>query len=329
MPLLAHTRLPAYERLAREGVAVVAPGDWRGPVLRVGLVNTMDDGALAATERQYLRLLAAAAPACGVELHPCALPGIARGPEAHRHLAAHYGDLAALKAARPHALVVCGANVADPDLDRLSHREALVEVIAWSQAEVPRTLFSCLATHAVLHFSHGRRRRALPHKRWGVFAHRLVAPAHPLVAGLADGLRVPHSRWNDVPAGDFAAAGLEVLVVDAADGGVHLAASPDGRQVFMQGHPEYDPVSLLKEHKREARRFAEGLRDDYPETPAGICDEPGLALLARHGQAARAAARAGAAAPPYPEAAVVPHLHDDWRADTERFFSTWLAGAGD
>lgn len=326
MPLLAHTALPAFARLAREGVPVVAPGDWQGPVLRVGLVNTMADGALEATERQFLRLLATGAADHGVELHPCALPQIPRGPVAHRHLSAHYVDLPALRAVRPHALVVSGANVVDPDLDRLPHRDALAEVIAWSAAEVPLTLLSCLATHAVLHFCHGRRRRALPDKRWGVFAHRIVRPGHPLVAGLPDGLPVPHSRWNEVTAADFAAAGLDVLIVDAQDGGVHLAATRDGRQVLMQGHPEYDPISLLKEHKREVARFAAGLRPDYPLTPANIAAAEGLAILARHRDEVEAACRRGDAAPPaYPESRMLPYLHDTWRADTGRFFAAWLA----
>ena len=43
-----HTPLSTSEpeqaaRLAAEGVAVVAPGTWRGPVLHVGLVNTTDE----------------------------------------------------------------------------------------------------------------------------------------------------------------------------------------------------------------------------------------------------------------------------------------------
>ena len=329
MPLIAHTNLPAFARLAAQGVPVVEPEAWDGPVLRVGLVNTMADGALAATERQFLRLVAAGAPHCGVELHLCELPEIPRAPAARSHLDAHYVDLRALRAARPQALIVSGANIPDPDLDRLVHRDTLAELIAWAEAEVPRTLYSCLATHAVLQFRHGRRRRPLAAKRWGVFGHRLVRPGHPLTAGLRDGLMIPHSRWNDVPAEDFVAAGLEVLVVDAEDGGVHLAASRDLRQVFMQGHPEYDPVSLLKEHKREVDRFASGQRPDYPTTPVNMVEAAGLAILAEHRDEVLAA-RSGAEAlrPAYPEGKLLRHIADNWRCDTERFFAAWLSGSG-
>ncbi len=321
MPILAHTRLPAFGRLAAAGAPVVAPADWDGPLLHVGPVNTMADGALEATERQFLHLLAAALPGRGVLLHVAGLPEIPRGPDAARHCAAHYLTPAGLRCFPLDALIVTGANIADPDLDRLFFKDALADVIAWADATVPTTLFSCLATHAVLHWRHGRPRRPLAAKRWGLFPHRAAAPGHPLLAGYGPAPVVPHSRWNDVPADDFAGAGLQVLLVDADDGGVHLAASPDGRSVFMQGHPEYEPVSLLKEHKREVGRFAAGERADYPEVPAGIATEAGLAILAAH----RARVVAGDPPPDYPEAAVLPHLHDTWRGDTERFFSAWLA----
>ncbi|MFO7607942.1 MAG: homoserine O-succinyltransferase [Candidatus Krumholzibacteriia bacterium] len=327
MPLLAHIPLPAFARLAAEGVPVTPPAAWDGPVLRVGLINTMADGALEATERQFLRLLAAGAPGHGIELYPCGLPEIPRGEAARHHCAAHYLDLDALRAAQPAALIVTGANIPDPDLDRLFYRDSLAGIIAWAWAEVPTTLFSCLATHAVLHFRYGKPRHLLPAKRWGVYPHRIVAAGHPLVRGLNGGLVVPHSRWNDVPAADFAAAGLDVLVVDGTDGGVHLAATPDRRQVFMQGHPEYDPVSLLKEHRREVERFAAGDRPELPEVPAGIARAPGLARLTAHGEAVRAARRGGTPPLPYPQHEVRPHLHDTWRRDTETFFAAWLAAA--
>ena len=139
---------------------------------------------------------------------------------------------------------------------------------------------------------------------------------------------VPHSRWNEVPAADFADAGLDVLVVDAEDGAVHLAATPDRRSVFMQGHPEYEPISLLKEHKRDAGLFAAGRQEGYPPVPAGIVDAAGQAILERHRQDVLAGRREGGCAPEYPESAVRPHLHDRWRRDTERFFAAWLGPIG-
>jgi hypothetical protein len=42
------------------------------------------------------------------------------------------------------------------------------------------------------------------------------------------------------------------VLVESLEGDFHLGVSPDGiRTVYLQGHPEYDAVSLLKEYKRE------------------------------------------------------------------------------
>jgi len=60
MPLVAHSGLPAFEFLRREGRDVVLPDDAVRPTLptlRIGLLNLMPDAALQATERQFLRLI--------------------------------------------------------------------------------------------------------------------------------------------------------------------------------------------------------------------------------------------------------------------------------
>ena len=118
MPIIAHTDLPAFARLASEGVPVTSPVDWWGPVLQVGLLNTMADGALEATERQFLRLLAAAIPDRGVLLHVFGLPEIPRQATARRHCDTHYASFAEVRAARLDALIVTGANISEPDLGR-------------------------------------------------------------------------------------------------------------------------------------------------------------------------------------------------------------------
>ena len=66
----------------------------------------------------------------------------------------------------------------------------------------------------------------------------------------------PHSRYNDVSVAQVEGAGLTVLAQNDL-GEVHLAVSPDQiRVVYFQGHPEYEVVSLLKEYRREVRRYA-------------------------------------------------------------------------
>ena len=56
---------------------------------------------------------------------------------------------------------------------------------------------------------------------------------------------------------------------DSEDTGWGVAArEEDGHQlVLVQGHPEYDPSSLLREYRRDAGRYVRGERDDLPFLP--------------------------------------------------------------
>jgi len=324
MPLIVAHPLPAYDRLRAEGFDVRADTG-SAPVLRVGLLNMMADAALEATERQILRLLARGAPDTAVSLHPFTLPEIPRGARGAGHVG-RYPSFDRIRAGGLDALFVTGANVPHPDLRLLSFRDPMLTALDWARAEVPSVLFSCLATHAVLGFRYGEPRRRLERKCWGVFPHTIDDRAHPLVAGLDAHPVAPHSRWNDVSREQFERAGLQVLMA-ADDGGVHAAVGRDGlREIYWQGHPEYDPVSLLKEYKREVGRFAAGELEDHPDAPSGIVDGAGADILTAHRDEVERAVGAGTEAPPFPEADVVPRLGNAWRTDTETMVGNWIDG---
>lgn len=276
--------------------------------LDIALLNMMPDAALQATDRQFTRLLAARPDAV---LHPFTYPEIARAPEAAAYLEGRYRPEEQIRALAPAALIITGANISDPRLERQVFWEPLQATLAWSLAHTRSTLCSCLASHAVLQFRYGQRRSALPQKLWGVFTHQVRRPDHPLVRGLPARVPVPQSRFNQVTEAQFARAGLQVLIASNS-AGVHLAVGEEGRLILMQGHPEYDDVSLLKEYKREVRRHARGLRDDFPPLPHGMLDAAGEALLREKGKA-------------FTEEQVKAHLHENWRPAAEQVFAEWLA----
>ncbi len=270
MPIVAHTDLPTFQRLREEGQSILDPDralhqDIRE--LHIGLLNMMPDAALAATERQFFRLVGESNPIAQFYVHPFSLEGLDRSADAHAYIARYYEPFEQVREQGLDALIVTGANVTHPDLSQEPFWGPLMEVIEWASRDVTSTLCSCLATHAVLQFQYGQHRYPLPEKRWGVYPHRVVNRTHPLVHDVNTLFDVPHSRFNEIGRHQFDAAGLQVLA-ESADAGVHLAVSPDGfRQVFFQGHPEYDTISLLKEYQREVRRFAAGDRADYPPVP--------------------------------------------------------------
>ena len=257
MPLVAHNKLPTFDRLNKEGQTILLPKRASNQDIReqhIGLLNMMPDAALEATERQFYRLIGESNPIIQIYIHPFTLPILPRGEKAQQHIDAYYDTFESLQQEGLDALIITGANVTQPNLSDESFWEPLTEVVEWATTNVASTLCSCLATHAVMEFRHGQKRRHLQHKRWGVYPHK-VTHMHPLVRGINTKFDVPHSRFNQMDKSQFENA-KAIVLVESEEAGVQLAVSRDGlRLVYFQGHPEYDAISLLKEYKREVMRF--------------------------------------------------------------------------
>jgi homoserine O-succinyltransferase/O-acetyltransferase len=175
-------------------------------------------------------------------------------------------------------------------------------------------------------------RRALPRraprplaaKRWGVYPHRVVAPDHPLLLGANTRFDVPHSRWNEVTSAQLRDVGIRVLV-ESVEGDFHLGTSADGiRTVYLQGHPEYDAVSLLKEYRRELDRFLAGELDALPPTPANYLTPRGGPHRPRARRAMLRARDAGHVGPGVPRGGGGPASRHDLDRHGPDLFNNWL-----
>ena len=326
MPLVAHNNLPTFDRLRAEGIRVLPTSRALQQHIRelhIGLLNMMPDAALAATERQFFRLVGESNPIAQFYVHPFTLPELERSNKAQEYVERYYEPLEKIKAEGLDALIVTGANVIGPELANQSFWEPLKGVIAWASENVTSTLCSCLATHAVLQFHYGQKRIPQPGKIWGVFSHRVMDKSHPLVNDVNTRFDVPHSRWNAITRAQFDAAGLRVLV--ESDVGVHLATSADGiRLVLSQGHPEYDTISLLKEYKREVMLYAAEKRADYPPFPWDYFPLREQAVLDEYRGRLESALAAGETVPEFPESLVAQRLDNTWHDTAEAVVGNWM-----
>ena len=248
MPLIANTNLPSFERLEKQGETILSEERASHQAIRalhIGLLNMMPDSALEATERQFFRLIGRSNQVLQLYIHPFSIPSIKRGKKTSKHIDKYYKTFDEIKDHGLDALIISGANVSHPDLEKAPFYKELRQVVDWSYDNVTSTLCSCLATHAVLEFMYSQKRTPNGKKHWGVFPHQVVDRAHPLVKGVNTRFDIPHSRFNGISEAQFKKAGAKVLATSSV--GVHLAVSQDQfRLVFFQGHPEYDSISLLK-----------------------------------------------------------------------------------
>ncbi len=327
MPLVEHLELPTFSRLREQGHEVMPLDraihqDIRE--LHIGFLNMMPDAALGATERQFIRLVGSCNRIAQFYVYPFSLPGLQRSEETLAYIDKYYCDFDDLKAQGLDALIITGANVANPQLDREPFWEPLMEVVRRADQKDTSTQCSCLATHALLKHLYGIDRQPLPQKRWGVYDHRILEPAHPLLRGVNTRFNVPHSRYNDISRQQLEDAGLTVLVESQA-GGVHMAVSPDQfRMVFFQGHPEYDLSSLLKEYKRELERFLSGELDEVPVFPENYFSARVIELVQQYLVLVAQSREGGGELPEFPEREIKALLDNTWGDTAKALVANWL-----
>lgn len=318
MPIVATSALPSFSRIAALQPDRAEHQDIRE--MHVGICINMPDAAMEATERQILRLLNESNLIAHIHPHIFSLPMIKRGEKGRERVETYYEKVDDVMKQGLDFMFVTGTNPVDyPDISDRQTWQPMIDLADWAEENVTSTLYSCMASHIVIAHKHGQLPTTTDQKTWGVFQHRIVDPSHPLVEGMNTRFDVPHSRLRDISTAQFKGAGLRILA-SSAEAGVHLATSQDGfRSVFMQGHPEYDTNSLLKEYKREVMNFAENKRADYPPPPKNYFNEDGLAIVEAH----KSAVIKGIATS-FPEEALQETLDNTWKDSARSMMSTWM-----
>jgi homoserine O-succinyltransferase len=239
--------------------------------LTIGLVNNMPDAALQPTERQFMRLLRAAAGSNRIDLHCFSLPSVRRSQTAKWRVDQHYTDIADLGRLQFDGLIVTGAEPIAATLPEEPFWRDLTDIIDWAATNTRSTIWSCLAAHAVVLHLDGIERKRLETKCSGVYDCAKVTD-HWLTEDVTSPLRVAHSRLNGLRDRDLSARGYQLLTASEEAGVDIFAKALRSQFIFFQGHPEYDALSLEREYLRDIARFLAGERDAYPALPAGYFD---------------------------------------------------------
>lgn len=325
MPLVQHNNLPTFEVLRNDGHTVLSLDRARHQDIRelhIGFLNMMPDAALTATERQFIHLVGSSNPIAQFFVYPFSLPELNRGARAQAHIREHYFEFEELAELGLDALIITGANVIEPSLVDEPFWDPLIDIARWAENNVASTFCSCLATHALVKHFHGIDRRHLSQKQWGVYSHTVTRKDHPILRDVNTRFDAPHSRYNDVSREQFEAAGCSVLA-ESSDVGVHLAVSPDQlRVVYFQGHPEYGAISLLKEFKREARRFLSGDREKLPRIPENFFTSNGEKIAEDF--LARLDSNDGSSISDFPEDLLTTQCDNSWGDTGKAIVSNWL-----
>jgi homoserine O-succinyltransferase len=260
VPVNIPRALPARRTLESENVFVMSEdraGHQDIRPLRIAIVNLMP--TKVDTETQLLRLLGNTP--LQVQITLLHMDSHESRNTSGEHLDAFYATFDQVRDGKFDGLVITGAPIEQLPFEEVDYWPELCEVMDWSVDHVFSTLHVCWGAQAGMYRHYGVGKYPLESKMFGVFQHEVLDPRSRILSGFDEVFPAPHSRHTEVRAEEIAAAdGLELLAV-SEEAGVYLAASTDGRRLFVTGHPEYERYTLASEYERDV---AKGLPIEVP-----------------------------------------------------------------
>jgi len=244
-----------------------------GMPLRIVILNLMP--TKIATETQLLRQLAQSPLVVEVILLKTATHE-ARHTDAG-HIGRHYQSFEEIRDQSYDGLIITGAPVELLEFEAVDYWEELTRIFDWAESNVRSTLHLCWGAQARLYFQYGIPKYYLPRKMFGIFEHRTSQPGQAFTTGFDACFMAPHSRHTEIRLDDLEKVDDIVVLASSEIAGIHIAASRDHRNLFITGHPEYDPLTLAGEYSRDLSR---GLDIHLPENYY-VDNDPNQPVLVR------------------------------------------------
>ena len=273
MPIRIPDGLPAASILKTENIFTMSES--RASLqnirpLRVLILNLMPKKI--ETETQLMRLLSYTPLQVNVELLRVDARASKNTPK--DHLDKFYGDFERVKDQKWDGFIITGAPLGTIPFEDVYYWDKFTEIVEWSRHNVTSTLFLCWAAQAAFKYLYDLDKETRDTKLSGIYKHTTYHHHHPLVRGFDDHFWAPLSRFAELDSDTILENTDLTVFADGPDAGLYLAASPDCRQVFVSGHPEYNAETLHNEYLRD---LSEGLspilpvnyypNDDINQTP--------------------------------------------------------------
>ena len=253
MPLIIPKTLPAYDALYEENVFVMhrerAASQHIRP-LEILILNLMP--TKIATETQIARLLANTP----LQVHMTLLQTMSHEAThvSAAHLEAFYKTFDEVKHNRYDGMIITGAPVETMDFEQVDYWPELCEIMDFSETNVYSTLHVCWGAQAGLYYHYGIPKHLRKEKLSGVYTQKALDKRVPLLRSFDDYFKCPHSRYTEVREEDILKHPELRLLAKSDEAGVFLVMNQDGSQIFVQGHPEYDRMTLNNEYHRDLNK---------------------------------------------------------------------------
>jgi len=301
--------------------------------ITVALVNNMPDPAFADTEEQFRGVLSSGpGGGAGIALDLYTITEIPRSEKTAAVIRSRYRGLDELWHHPPDALIVTGTEPVAAQLRDEPYWPYMEDLLEWASTTVPTVLLSCLAAHAGFLAFDGIERIQRARKCSGVFHGSVNLCGDPLAEGLPESVCVPHSRVNEIPDAAALDAGYRIIIGSGpSSAGWAVAAREYGESLFVlcQGHPEYSRLSLLREYRRDVRRYVfGGGAAEYPRLPEGYLSDDAVAVFEAFARrATRPATDPRALWEQFPYDEVADGVQNTWAGSSAMLYANWVRTA--
>lgn len=261
MPIVIPRDLPAFESLSNEKIFVM--NDTRAvsqdirPV-EIAILNLMPTKEV--TETQLLRLLGNTPLQVKITLINTSSYRSKHISESY--LNKFYKSLAQVKKMKFDAMIVTGAPVETLDFTDVKYWAELEDILDFAEDNVTSTMFICWGAQAGLYYYYGIEKHILDKKLFGVFDNRAEVAHEPLLKGMDDIIKIPHSRHTAIDEAKLRNCPDLTVLAGGEKCGPAIIKSNDNKRIFLTGHSEYDRDTLQNEYNRD---IAKGLKIDKPE----------------------------------------------------------------
>ena len=179
------------------------------------------------------------------------------------HLTKFYETFAEVRDRRYDGMIITGAPVEQMPFEEVTYWSELAEIMEWSKTHVYSTMHICWGAQAGLYYHYGVPKHDTDKKMFGVFPHyRSWMKPVKLFRGFDDVFYVPHSRHTEIRRADIEKINCLRILSESTVSGVYAVSDMSGRQIFLTGHSEYDPLTLKFEYERD---MARGLPIEVPQ----------------------------------------------------------------
>ncbi len=250
MPIKIPNELPACKTLTDENIFVMTETraltqDIRP--LKIAIVNLMP--TKIDTETQLLRLLGNTS--LQVETDLIRTASHQSRNTSQEHLETFYKTFDEIRDRNYDGMIITGAPVEQLPFEEVEYWDELCGIMEWSKRHVHSTMHICWGAQAGLYYHYGIQKKPLSAKLFGVFPHQAERKNYILLRGFDDTFMVPHSRHTTVERADIEACPDLKILASSPEAGVYICSTDGGKQIFITGHSEYDPLTLEREYLRD------------------------------------------------------------------------------